>query len=84
MKHSHIDVIKVTVINDYILHLTFSDEMSGNIDISKLISFEGIFAVLKDKNYFSRVKINPDIGTICWENGADIAPDWLYEHIQKT
>ena len=83
MKCGHVDVTKVKVIADYRLHLTFNNGVSGEIDISKLVPFDGIFAPLKDKNYFSQVKVNSDIGTICWENGADLAPEWLYEHIQK-
>ncbi len=39
----------------------------------------------KDKKFFSQVKVNSDIGTICWDNGADISPTFLHEniHIQK-
>jgi len=79
MKCHHIDVIKVKVLEDYKLRLLFDDGKSGNVDISKIIPFKGIFEPLTDKHYFSNVKVNSDIGTICWENGADISPTYLYE-----
>ncbi len=77
-----VDVVKVTVINDYKLLLQFDDGAKGEVDIAKLIRFEGIFAPLMDHEYFSSVTVNHDIGTICWENGADISPSYLRQQIQ--
>lgn len=77
-----LDIINVKVVKDYILALTFEDGKKGKIDIAKHIRFEGVFAPLKDKQYFSRVYVNTDIGTICWENGADISPTFLYNHVE--
>ena len=82
MKCTNVDVTDVKVLSDYKLHLTFDDGMSGDVDISKLVSFKGIFERLKDKKFFSEVKVNHDIGTICWENGADLSPTFLREYIQ--
>ncbi len=82
MKCANIDVVKVQVLNDYNLHLTFDDGVSGDVDISKLVSFKGIFERLKDRKFFSEVKVNHDIGTICWNNGADLSPALLHEFIQ--
>ena len=77
------DVIEVKVIENYKLELTFEDGKKGQVDIAKLVPFEGIFAPLKDKKFFSRVSVNADIGTICWENGADISPAFLYENLES-
>lgn len=82
MKCAYVDVIEVKVLNDYKLHLKFDDGSDGDVDISKLIPFNGIFEPLKDRNFFSRVAINPDIGTICWDNGADLSPAFLRENMQ--
>jgi len=81
MKCGHIDVIEVKVLNDYKLHLKFDDGSYGDVDISKLVPFKGIFKLLEDRNFFSQVSINPDIGTICWGNGADLSPTLLHDNI---
>jgi hypothetical protein len=47
------------------------------------VPFKGIFEPLQDRNFFSQVRINRDIGTIYWENGADLSPILLHESIQE-
>lgn len=82
MKCINADVIEVKVLNDYKLHILFDDGLAGDVDIAKLVPFKGVFEPLNDKKFFSRVKINSDIGTICWDNGADISPSLLHQSIQ--
>ena len=72
------DIISVKPSEGYQLHLKFEDNIEGVVDISKEIDFTGIFAPLQDLSYFIKVKINPELGTIYWENGADLDPDVLY------
>ena len=72
------DIISVKPLEGYQLHLKFEDEKQGIVDISQLIEFTGIFAPLQDLAYFKQVKLNPEWGTIYWENGADLDPDVLY------
>jgi hypothetical protein len=75
------DVVKVEYLDDYRLHLRFEDGAEGVIDVSDLVKFTGVFAPLEDKAYFAQVRVNPDIGTICWPNDADLDPDVLYAAI---
>ncbi|GGA54186.1 DUF2442 domain-containing protein [Okeania sp. KiyG1] len=72
------DIIEVNHQENYLLYLKFEDGKEGIVDISQLIEFTGIFAKLQDINYFKTVKLNPEWGTIYWENGADLDPDVLY------
>lgn len=72
------DIVAVQPQEGYQLYLKFEDGIEGVIDISQLIEFTGIFAPLQDLTYFTQVKVNPDWGTIYWENGADLDPDVLY------
>lgn len=46
--------------------------------MSELVKFTGVFAPFEDRAYFVQVRVNPDTGTICWPNGADLDPDVLY------
>lgn len=73
-----IDIIEVTHVREYILHLRFEDGMEGDMDVSALIEFTGIFTQLKDPDFFSQVQLNKEWGTVYWSNGADIDPDVLY------
>ena len=72
------DIIEFQILNDYQVYLKFEDDQQGVIDISKTIEFTGIFEPLKNLDYFKTAKINPEWGTIYWENGADLDPDVLY------
>ena len=83
LKRCHIDVIKAKFLKGYTLHLQFDDGTQGNVDISKLIPFKGVFKPLKNKDFFARVFVNSDIGTICWENGADLSPTYLKENLYQ-
>jgi hypothetical protein len=75
------DVVQVECLNGYRLRLRFEDGVEGVVDVSELVEFAGVFAPLKDRTYFVQVDVNPDVGTICWPNGADLDPDVLYAAI---
>lgn len=75
------DVIEVKPLKNYRLWLRFEDGMNGEVNVADLVTFTGVFAPLKDHTYFAEVKVNPEIGTICWPNGADLDPDVLYAQI---
>lgn len=72
------DIVSVRPTTEYRLQLTFEDGVEGEIDISALIDFEGVFAALKDRREFINVRVDSELGTICWPNGADLDPDVLY------
>jgi hypothetical protein len=40
-----------------------------------------VFEPLRDVSYFRQVRVDPELGTIVWPNGADLAPEFLYEKI---
>jgi len=72
------DIIEVIAQDNYQLYLKFEDGKKGIVDVNQLIEFTGIFAPLKDLDYFKTVKLNAEWGTIHWDNGADLDPDVLY------
>jgi hypothetical protein len=79
MVNSLYDVCDVEVLGHYRLRLTFSDGFVGDADLSHLEDWEGVFTPLHDPGFFAQVCVDPEIGTITWPNGADLAPEVLYE-----
>ena len=73
-----LDVIKVLYISDYKLILTFENGERKLVDLRERL-IGPIFEPLKDVNYFKKVYVDKELGTIAWPNGADKAPETLYE-----
>ena len=74
------DVTRVECVGDCRLLLTFEGNERREVDIAELVPFDGVFEPLKDAAYFREVRVEPDVGTIVWPNGADLCPDVLYDH----
>jgi hypothetical protein len=64
-------------IADYRVWLKFNNHKKGEVDLAKEVSWGEVFEPLRDQNYFKNFKIEND--TLSWENGADLAPESLYE-----
>ena len=75
------DILAAQALADYCLHLRFEDGVEGDVDVSGLVSFDGIFAAFRDRAFFEQVRVNPELGAIYWPNGADLDPDVLYSRI---
>jgi hypothetical protein len=75
------DVIEVRYVREYTVWLRFEDGTEGEVDISR--SFRGpVFEPLRNLEYFKQVRVDAELGTIVWPNGADIAPETLHERVQ--
>ena len=60
------------------LDLTFSDGVSKKVDVRPLLRGP-VMAPLTDESYFARVTLDTLSGTVTWPNGADFAPEALYD-----
>lgn len=71
-------VVKAEVCGAHSLDLTFKDGTYKRVNLLPLL--EGpVFEPLRDPKYFARVELDPVAGTVMWPNGADIAPETLYD-----
>lgn len=71
-------VTDVAYLEDYTLRLEFSDGSVRDVDLRDEL-YGDIFEPLKDVAFFRQVAVNPETNTIEWPNGADFAPEFLYE-----
>lgn len=65
---------------DYRIRLKFADGMEGEVDLEKELWGE-MFQTLKDKSRFSEFFLSNELDTIVWPNGADFAPEFLYQQL---
>jgi len=75
------DIVEARAIGNHRLYLRFEDGVSGEIDLGRLIDFKGIFEPLQRPEELAKVRVDPEIGTVCWPNGADLDPDVLYAEL---
>ena len=77
------DVVKVEVVGEYKLRLTFADGTVGEVDFAAR-QWRGVFEPLRDPAYFARVAVDPEAGTITWPDGIDMAPESLYAEARRN
>jgi len=71
-------LVKADYVRDFTVRLRFADGTEGEVDLSPELT-GGVFEALRDVEYFKQLEINQDIRTLAWPNGADFAPEFLYE-----
>lgn len=78
------EVLSVAVTGNHQVRIKFDDGVEGLLDLSKYVSFKGIFEPLLDLDYFAKVAIEDGGGSICWPNGADIDPLVLHGWVSES
>ena len=73
------DITAVEVLHDHVVRLRFADDTVKTIDLDPYLHGPVFVAIRSDPAVFAAVQVDPDAGTIVWPNGADLAPDVLYE-----
>jgi len=71
-------VCHASYVDGYRIRLRFNDGKEGIVDLSDCLEGE-VFEPLKDVTNFKAFRVDPDIETIVWDNGADMAPEFLYD-----
>lgn len=73
------DITDVEVLDDHVVRLRFADGVEKTIDLEPYLHGHVFAEIRSDPTVFASVKVDPDAGTIVWPNGADLAPDVLYQ-----
>ena len=76
-------VVEVRPLEGYKLWLRFQDGVSGTVDLSGEL-WGPMFEPLKDNTLFAQATIHPELETVTWPNGADLAPEFLYQAAQRV
>ena len=64
-------------IGEYRIEVVFSNGRHGIADLSSALRGP-VFEPLKDTSLFAQMRVDKELETIAWPNGADLAPEYLY------
>ncbi len=67
--------------NDCTIHLRFADGTEGLVDLAGELYGE-LLEPLRDPALCRQFSVHPEFRTLCWPNGADLAPEFLYAKVQ--
>ena len=73
-------VVEAEYVQGYTIRLQFADGSTGNVDLGEELHGE-VFEPLEDLMLFKRYQIHPEFQTLCWPNGANFAPEFLYAKV---
>ena len=76
-------VSAVSYLEAYRIRVEFDDGAVKEVDLREELYGE-VFEPLKDVEFFKQVRVNSETNTIEWPNGADFAPEFLYEMGQES
>ena len=74
-------VLEAEYLHDFVIWLRFSDGSNGEIDLEEELNGE-VFSSLKDVEEFKRFRVDPELNTVVWDNGADFAPEFLRDRLK--
>ena len=77
-------LIEAIPLDGYKVHLRFADGLAADVDLSYLVGCGEVFEPLLDLEFFRKLAIDETESTIAWPNEADIAPETLYDHVQRA
>jgi Protein of unknown function (DUF2442) len=85
MKHAFYRVTSFKIQAPYTLRVGFDDASEQLIDFRPILAGE-LFGPLRDLTLFNQVRIDSEVHTLVWPNGADFDPATLHdwpEHAQS-
>jgi len=74
-------ITQIKVLDNYRLEILFNDGVKGVVSLADRL-FGPVFEPLKDPSFFAKAQVD-EFGAVAWPNGADLAPDALYERLKN-
>ena len=78
MNHPIYKVRSVKLVAPYTLQVAFDDGTEQRIDFRAVLACE-VYGPLRAPELFNQVRIDPEVHTLIWPNGADFDPATLHD-----
>jgi len=78
MTHSIYRVVSFEITGPYMIQVRFDDQTEQVINFKPILAGE-LYRPLRDLNLFNKVRIDPEVHTLVWPNGADFDPATLHD-----
>lgn len=76
-------VLEARHVGGYLVWVRFRDGTAGEVDLGPVLRGP-VFEPLRNLEVFRQFTIHPEFHTLVWPNGADVAPEYLHEHVRVT
>jgi hypothetical protein len=73
---------EVEPLEGFVLRLFFDDGAIREVDLEAEL-WGPVFERLNDPDFFRQVRVDAELGTVVWPNGADLDPDLLYSESSR-
>ena len=78
MTHQIHRVTRFSIVAPYTLSVAFADGTEQRIEFTPVLR-GALFGPLRDLAVFNAVRLDPEVGTLVWPNGADFDPATLHD-----
>ena len=79
-----IRVQSVKPLENFVVAVEFTDGTQREINLEPYLRGKVFENIRQNPSVFQAMKIDEQMGTIVWENGADIDPDVLYHNLKPA
>jgi len=76
-------ITEAKYLSDYKIEVLFNNGKKGIADLKYVLTGK-VFEPLKEKTVFAQLKVDTELETIVWPNGADLAPEFIYYQVFKN
>lgn len=71
-------IVSFDILGPYTLRIAFDDGATQTIDFSPILEGK-VYGPLRDVSLFNQVRLDPEVHTLVWPNGADFDPATLHD-----
>jgi len=78
MRHAIHRVCRFELVDPYTVRVEFEDHLQRIIDLEPVLAGQ-LYGPLRDPELFRQVRLDPEVHTLVWPNGADFDPATLHD-----